>query len=400
MDRLDESAVKSILSAGRHMGRDRYQEGRVVLVGKHTKKWRGHFYVYQKQTDGSEVRRHRNIPLGLKSEMDKGEAKAKLREIIARETKDVAPTPVNVTLRWFYENRFLPQKEQQWKVTSRPKTKRFIENYLLKRFGDALLGDLDKFTLQTYLNEMAPRYSKSVLSKIRVYFNSILDEAVELEMLPKNPAGRLAVPKSGKRRATKHLTPEEIPQILFHLSDRDRLIVRMFLVLGLRPGEMFALRWNDKQANSLRIDSSITDGVEVETKTEGSDSFVWIPASIDTELEFWRGTATSPDPNAFIFPSSRGTPINTNNFLFRVLKEAGRTAGIDGVTHQMLRRTCSTYMAQITSVKDVQAHLRHTNAKTTLEHYIKSVPESVRVAVESLDQLLKKKPSGSETQAN
>lgn len=63
----------------------------------------------------------------------------------------------------------------------------------------------------------------------------MLDEAVELEMLPKNPAGKLAVPKSGKRRATKHLTPEEIPQILFHLSDRDRLIVRMFLVLGVAP---------------------------------------------------------------------------------------------------------------------------------------------------------------------
>ena len=386
MDRLNESAIKSVLSAGRHMGRDRYQEGRVVLVGKHIKKWRGLFYVYQKRANGSEVRRHRNIPIGLKSEMDRGEAKAKLREIIARETKDVAPAPVHVTLRWFYESRFLPQKEQQWKITSRPKTKRFIENYLLKRFGDTLLGDLDKFTLQTYLNEMAPKYSKSVLSKIRVYFNSMLDEAVELEMLPKNPARKLAVPKSGKRRATKHLTPEEIPQILFHLSDRDRLIVRMFLVLGLRPGEMFALRWNDKQGNSLRIDSSITDGMEVETKTEGSDSFVWLPASIDTELEFWRGTASAATPETFIFPSSRGTAINTNNFLFRVLKEAGRNAGIDGVTHQMLRRTCSTYMAQITSVKDVQAHLRHTNAKTTLEHYIKSVPESVRVAVESLDQ--------------
>lgn len=79
-------------------------------------------------------------------------------------------------------------------------------------------------------------------------------------------------------------------------------------------------------------------------------------------------------------------------FPFPVLKEAGKKAGVAGVTHQMLRRTCSTYMAQITSVKDVQAHLRHTNAKTTLEHYIKSVPESVRVAVESLDHLLKSKP--------
>ena len=180
--------------------------------------------------------------------------------------------------------------------------------------------------------------------------------------------------------------------MLFQLSDRDRLIARMFLVLGLRPGEMFALRWNDKLSNSLRIDSSITDGIEVEGKTEGSDSYVWLPASIDTELEFLRSAVKDASPEAFIFPSGRGTAINTNNFLYRTLKEAGKIAGIERVTHQMLRRTCSTYMAQITTVKDVQAHLRHRTSKTTLEHYIKSVPESVRVAVESLDHLLKSSP--------
>jgi integrase len=391
VDRDDRIGVGSILKAGAHMGRDRYQEGRVVLVGRRIKKWRGHFYVYQKQADASEIRRHRNVLLGFKADMDKGAAKAKLREIISRETKNVAPAPVAVTLRWFYENRYLPQKEEQWKVTSRPKTKRFIEHYLLKRFGETLLADLDKFTLQTYLNELAPAFSKSVLTKVRVYLNSMLNEAVELEMLPKNPAAKLAVPRSGKRVANRHLTPEQIPLILFHLTDRDRLIVRMFLVLGLRPGEMFALRWDDKQGNSLRIDSSISGGIEVDTKTEGSDSAVWLPASVDTELEFWRGCAKDASPEAFIFPSARATAIRTDNFLFRVLKEAGKKAGIPGVNHQVLRRTCSTYMAQITTVKDVQAHLRHTNAKTTLEHYIKSVPESVRIAVESLDSLLKSK---------
>jgi integrase len=105
-----------------------------------------------------------------------------------------------------------------------------------------MLGDLDKFTLQTYLNELAPKFSKSVLTKIRVYLSSMLEEAVDLEMLVKKPARKLAVPRSGKRATGIHLTPQQIPQILFHLSDRDRLIVRMFLVLGLRPGEMFALR--------------------------------------------------------------------------------------------------------------------------------------------------------------
>ena len=263
---------------------------------------------------------------------------------------------------------------------------------MLKRFGDIILADLDKFALQTYLNELAPNFSKSVLTKVRVYLNSILDEAVELEFVAKNQARKLAVPRSGKKVANVHLTPEQIPHVLFQLSDRDRLIVRMFLVLGLRPGEMFALRWNDKMGNSLRIDSSITDGIEVETKTEGSDAYVWLPASIDTELEFLRSTVKDARPEAFIFPSARGTAINTNNFLFRNLKEAGKNAGIERVTHQMLRRTCSTYMAQLTTVKDVQAHLRHSTSKTTLEHYIKSVPESVRVAVESLDHLLKSSP--------
>jgi hypothetical protein len=181
------------------MGRDRYQEGRVVLVGKRVKKWRGHFYVYQRQPDGSEVRRFRNVHLGLKSEIDKGRARGMLRDIIAREIRDVAPAPVAVTLRWFYENRFLPQKEEQWKVTSRPKTKRFIENYLLKRFGDVMLPDLNKFALQTYINELAPNFSKSVLTKIRVYLNSILDESVELEFIMKNPAAKLAVPRSGRK---------------------------------------------------------------------------------------------------------------------------------------------------------------------------------------------------------
>jgi integrase len=105
----------------------------------------------------------------------------------------------------------------------------------------------------------------------------------------------------------------------------------------------------------------------------------------------WRSS-----PDAFIFPTGRGTAISKNNFLFRVLEDAGRKSGIEGVTHQMLRRTCSTYMAQLTTVKDVQAHLRHSSAKTTLEHYIKSVPASVRVAVESLGALLKSRPDANQ----
>ncbi len=67
-----------------------------------------------------------------------------------------------------------------------------------------------------------------------------------------------------------------------------------------------------------------------------------------------------------------------------------------------LRRAFSTYMAQTAIVKDVQAHVRHENASTTqiLECYIKSVIATVRVAVESLDAMLKSIPEASEGKSN
>ncbi|MDE3167469.1 MAG: tyrosine-type recombinase/integrase, partial [Acidobacteriota bacterium] len=162
--------------------------------------------------------------------------------------------------------------------------------------------------------------------------------------------------------------------------------------LGLRPGELFALRWNDVERHRIRVDSSVVDGHEGATKTKASKSFVWMPSSLATELDWWRSNSEDTRPEAFLFPSDRGTAISTNNYLKRVLQSAGKRIGLAGINHQVLRRTCSTHMAQFASVKDVQAHLRHTTAKTTLEHYIKEVPESVRAAVESLDSLLKRPP--------
>jgi integrase len=378
------------------MGRERYQEGRVEEVGRRVKKWRGYYYIYQRLPDGKEKRAHKSITLGLRNEMTRREAKDKLRGVIERITHTPSTASPEVTFRWFYEERFLPQKEQIWKAASRPKTKRFIENYLIKRFGDTQLKAFNKFVLQTYLNELAPNFSQSVLNKVRVYFQSILNEALELDFIGKNPALRLVVPTSGKERNERHLDEDEIPALLAALSDRDRLIVRMFLILGLRPGELFALRWNDVEEYRIRVDTSVVDGHEDTTKTTASKSYVWMPASIATELEWWRSNGAPARPDAFIFPSSTGTAIGTNNFLGRVLKAAGEKIGLKGVNHQVLRRTCSTHMAQFASVKDVQAHLRHTTAKTTLDHYIKEVPASVRAAVESLDSLLKRQPKSNQ----
>ena len=59
-------------------------------------------------------------------------------------------------------------------------------------------------------------------------------------------------PDPARRSQPFTFTPDEIPVVLFNVSDRDRLIVRAFLVLGLRPGELLALRYGSNHVRQGR----------------------------------------------------------------------------------------------------------------------------------------------------
>jgi integrase len=388
------------------MSRDRYQHGWVEEVGKQRKKWKGHYYIYVQQPDGTEKRIHHAPILGLKSEMRKGEAQKTLQEIIGTATAGVAVKPSSeYTFRWFWEQRFRPMKEPTWKLSSAPKTVWFIQNYVVKPFHDVPLGNLERFQIQTHLNTLANQFSRSVVVNFRTYINAILDEALEQGFITKNPARKLVIPRT--RKPTKRvLTLDEIAQLLDHMSGRDRLIVRMFLALGLRPGELFALRRNDRLANNtLRIDESLspTSGL-VEPKTQASAACVWIPRSLAIELSTWADGMADKRPEAFLFQSRspQGTPISPNNFLKRTLKKAAeRTCKailncssevpkgfLEGLNFQALRRSCATHMQDVGSVKDIQAHLRHARPNVTAEVYMQEIPSNVRAAVEALDAKL------------
>jgi integrase len=336
--------------------------------------------------------------------MTKGEAEDRLKQIIDKETRGttVHPSP-DCTFSWFWEQRYRPMKEPTWKASSAPKTVWFIENYVVKPFLDTPIGKLNRFELQTHLNDLAGKRSRSVVKNFRTYIKAILDEAVEQDFIAKNPARKLTMPVT-RKPSTRTLTLDEIAELLAEMSGRDRLIVRGFLVLGLRPGEFFALRRNDRVApNYLAIDEAISPitGV-IEPKTPESCASVWMPQSLAIELNFWMDAQKDQRPEAFLFPSRSGTPLSANNFLKRVLQKAGERTRrklkerevevsegfLKGLTHQALRRSCATHMQSYGSVKDIQAHLRHASPNLTANVYMQVIPATVRAAVESLDQKL------------
>lgn len=381
----DDQRVR-LLQAGRKLGRERHQHGWVEPVGKTAKKWKGHFYVYVLEAGGKERRAHRSVTLGLRSQMTKGQAETKLRTIIDAATQQQS-SPGQHTVRWFWENRFRPMREPSWKESARRELVANIERYVLAAFGGFQLAEVDRFQVQMHINTLAEKYSQSVVEKARIWTRAILQEAFEQGFIPQNPAKRLTVPQT-KKVCKRTLTVEEIGRLLKELAPRDQLAVRACLILGLRPGEVFALRWDDIEAGTLRVDEGMVDGQLWEPKTAASAAAVTLPTALARELGVLKEAATPTSDREFIFPNSTGGVQRLDNFRHRALGPAAERAGVDGVTFQAMRRTCATMLAAHGTVKDVQAHLRHAQASTTLGVYVQAVPESVRKAVNALGAVL------------
>ena len=66
---------------------------------------------------------------------------------------------------------------------------------------------------------MAKRMSRSVAKKVRVYVKDILDEAFEQELIPKNPARKLDMPRT-RKPCDRNLSAKEVAMLLNALKGR------------------------------------------------------------------------------------------------------------------------------------------------------------------------------------
>ena len=379
------------------MARERHQQGWVEETGKKAKKWRGHYFVYVREGEGTSVRKHRVATLGLKSELRKWEAEKKLREIIERETGKASDKPdSNVTLRWFWENRFLPL-QVGWRDSTRAAVLFTMDQHVLPVFGDVVLANLRRFDLQTHLNRLAAKYSKSLVDKARTWTRAILEEAVEQEYLTKSPARKLAMPPT-RPTCKRFLSKSEYHRVLGALEGRDRLIFRMFVLCALRPGELFALRWRSFEHGALMIEEAVYRGKLGDPKTRGSVAVVAMPKSLAADLERWFDECGRPDTDDLIFPSRVNKPIDGHNYLRRdVLRPAALSVGVKGVTFQCLRRTFATHFHLVGTVKDAQAQMRHTNAQTTMNVYTQTMSDSLQESMEEFDEEMSEEDNGYKT---
>ena len=281
-----------------------------------------------------------------------------------------------------------------------------IEKHIIGgELGDRPIVELSEATLQTWLNEhVCAGASRSLLKGLLLHVRSIFKYARKRKIMSENPTEDLRA-KSKKRPSERYLSLDECQRLFSVLRGRDRLIVRLFIQLGLRPEELFALRRDDVRGARLRIDEALVSGKISAVKTEASEAYLHVPPDLATELTTWMGSNAGADRD-WLFQPTHGRPghLNQNNYRERVLQPAAvraRVGVIDtgknnpkgepvlksDVDFRCLRRTCATLFGdRAKDPKSTQMQLRHADPTITLKHYQKAIPSSVEAAGDQLER--------------
>jgi integrase len=257
-----------------------------------------------------------------------------------------------------------------------------------------------------FLRSLIATQGKTTLKHIKALASSIFSYAVEQEILTVNPWREVKIPKDAiESAATLHYTLPEVEDIITSLVEHVdcQLVMALACFLGLRPGEIAALRWEDFDADDVHIRRSVVRGVVGTPKTAESLATLPLPVQVILPLELWRRKSRSESEHTegYVFESKNATPVDLHNLIARVIRPhvEGKTKCIpcnkipkaSGVRWKTLyagRRCAATAVIEVNNgnLAIGQALLRHKSQITTATFYKRAVtPETLRNGMKMLE---------------
>lgn len=300
--------------------------------------------------------------------------------------------------------------------------------YATTYIGDMPLELVDEKELERMQNKLAADgLSARSVNHVRAVLRNALNVAKRWKLIADNPASN--IPEWPVDEDQGHvLTPAQVA-VFLHAVDGLRLsaLYHVALTLGLRRGELLALRWVDFDGDVLHVEQTIKEG-------EGRKPVIGIVKSrkardlpLSADLEARLGARKQEDTAeariaqqraaekaarqgepipivrwntaGLIFCSEVGTPLLLPNFnrsfrwlvtrINKQLKQAGADASLllpSDLSPHDLRRTALTDLAAHGEAKAVQGIAGHQDIDTTMRLYARRRMTAMRAAVESMEQ--------------
>ncbi len=265
---------------------------------------------------------------------------------------------------------FIPRYMANSKLTKSPKMQDVDYNstrHLEKHLGDEYLHAITPGKVQEYIEKRLKEVSPSSTNRDISCLKTMLNRAVEWELLEANPVAKVKKLLEPPERI-RYLMKEEIIRLLACCIAHLVPIVQMALWTGMRKGEIMRLKWCNVDMKNRMIQ------VKYPTRSKKQGRIVPIGKKLLKVLE-----GLTKD-HEFVF---RGLKDPKKGF-----KAACRKAGIQDFRFHDLRHTAASWMIMAgVNIVAVQKILGHAKIEMTLR-YVQLNEETLRQAVETLENEL------------
>lgn len=286
-----------------------------------------------------------------------------------------------------------------------------------QKLGAFPIDELQPENVQTWVVECAESYAPRTVRKALVLLRSAMKQAVERDLLVKDPTRTVKAPKvpttnpnaldaSGRAKVLRFVAIDP--------ADRMNIAVAMALLMGMRRGEVCALRWRsvDLDAAMIHVHESLgRDDLETgeahwyvkEPKTGGSRRDLNIPAQLIDPLRARLADAQTAAAKMkanyldyYVVGFDDGTFLNGDQVtakwhnIVKSLDLVG-TQGKPPTFHD-LRHTFATAAItnQSADIKTVSSAMGHANAAMTLNIYASADPDAKKRGMQSIaDDMLR-----------
>jgi integrase len=246
--------------------------------------------------------------------------------------------------------------------------------------------------------------AKRSVNDARTVLRSALSNAVVEELVSKNVAQLIKVPRARRKRPEPWSVEEACRFLEAAQQSRDYLYAAyvLILLLGLRKGEVLGLTWSDVDldAGELRIQHQLQRVrrrlLHSDTaKTEASEAVLPLPDICLAALrlrreEQERARATAGElwtESDFVF-TRYGTPVEPRNFN-REFDRRCEKAGVRRIRVHDTRHTCASLLAALDVHPRIAMQiLRHSEIAVTMEVYTHVPSAETRRALRKLGRLL------------
>jgi integrase len=274
-----------------------------------------------------------------------------------------------------------------------------VRLHITPRIGGTKLKDLSAVRVKAFYNRMAEdQVSTALRAKIGVTLSVALGEAVELGLIPANPARGVRKPRTTKQEMTAMTAGQAGNFLAAAVADRLFALYALALDTGARQGELYGLQWQDVDFDApcihvrraLReLKGNLSLGAP---KTDASRRRIDVTQFALEALAAHRTRMLAEGnyrSDGQVFCDVDGGYLRKSNVQRRSFDPILKAAGLPKFRfHDLRHSTASLLLAAGESVKVVAERLGHANSAMTLNVYSHVTPGAQARAAARLDAIL------------